>query len=107
MSQKKLYKKSTNTLTVTLTDSAGVLVTGATSVIGTLVDGTSAPVTNATNIAFTEVNPTTKPGVYTGTLTSAFDPPVATTYTLQVTAVQGGRQLYGESSVSVLVFVIK
>jgi hypothetical protein len=106
LSQKKLYKKSTNTITVTLTDSAKVLVTGATAT-ATLVDGLGVDVPNAIAVVLTELAPTTNPGVYTGTIEEAFDPPVATNYVLQVTALQGGRQLYGEASVAVQVYTIK
>jgi hypothetical protein len=104
--QKTLYKKSTNTVTLTLTDAAKVLLTGAT-VTCNLIDGSLANVLHATNFSLAEVNPTTQPGVYSATIPATFDPPVATNYTLQTTAVQSGRTLYGETSVGVAIQTIK
>lgn len=101
MATKFMYKKNTQTVTVTVTDSSRALITGAT-VTGNLVDGNAAPVAHATNFSMTEVDSVASPGVYSAVIPKEFDPPPASNYILQITADKlDGSQYYGESPITV------
>lgn len=102
---KIMYPGNTQIISVTITDTSKNLLTGAT-VTCNLVDGTLVNVPNCTNVSMTEVDSVNQPGVYAATISSAFSPPVATDYTLQVSASKSGAVLYGEASVTVEVRVI-
>lgn len=105
MAVKIMYTKNTQTVTVTLTDTTKTLLSGAT-VTGNLVDGNGSDVSNATDFALSELDNVGSPGVYTAIISALFNPPVAANYTLQVTAVKGDSQFYGEASLSVQIRVV-
>lgn len=97
---KIMYPGNTQLISVTVTDSSKTVVTGATVTVD-LKDGVGVDVAGCTNVSMTEADPTGSPGVYSATIPSSFNPPLATNYVLEVTAVKSGSTLFGKASVTV------